>query len=209
MSTMRWTTTTESECDEAVSAATLAVNRGELVVIPTDTVYGIGADAFDAAAVAALLAAKGRDRSMPPPVLISSATTLDALASQVPEWARALVQEFWPGPLTLVCHQQGSLNWDLGETLGTVAVRVPDHPVALAVLERTGPLAVSSANSHGLPAARDVDEAQEMRPAVLSELRVLASANFDSQPLLCVVLAGDARLRPRAARCADWTGRRG
>ena len=162
MSTMRLTTTTESECDEAVSAATLAVNRGELVVIPTDTVYGIGADAFDANAVASLLAAKGRGRSMPPPVLISSATTLDALATRVPEWARALVQEFWPGPLTLVCHQQGSLNWDLGETRGTVAVRVPDHPVALAVLERTGPLAVSSANSHGLPAARDVDEAHEM-----------------------------------------------
>lgn len=162
MSTMRLTTSTDSERDEAIEAATLAVNRGDLVVIPTDTVYGIAADAFDPAAVASLLGAKGRGREMPPPVLVSSATTLDALASEVPEWARALVREFWPGPLTLVCHQQGSLKWDLGETRGTVAVRMPDHPVALAVLERTGPLAVSSANLSGRPAARDVDEATQM-----------------------------------------------
>ena len=162
MSTMRMMTTTESERDEAINAATLAVNRGELVVIPTDTVYGIGADAFDPQAVASLLAAKGRGREMPPPVLISSATTLEALATDVPEWARKLVQEFRPGPLTLVCHQQSSLKWDLGETRGTVAVRMPDHPIALAVLERTGPLAVSSANLSGQSAAQDVDEATEM-----------------------------------------------
>ncbi|MBE7323624.1 threonylcarbamoyl-AMP synthase [Nocardioides sp. Y6] len=162
MSTMRLTTTTESERDAAVEAATLAVNQGQLVVIPTDTVYGIGADAFAPEAVAGLLAAKGRGREMPPPVLVSSALTLDALAADVPEWARALVTEFWPGPLTLVCHQQPSLQWDLGETHGTVAVRMPDHEVALAVLERTGPLAVSSANLSGRLAALDVDEAEEM-----------------------------------------------
>jgi L-threonylcarbamoyladenylate synthase len=145
-----------------VAAATTAVRRGDLVVLPTDTVYGIGADAFDPAAVAGLLAAKGRGREMPPPVLVSSPTTLDALAVRVPAWARALVEEFWPGPLTLVCHQQTSLQWDLGDTRGTVAVRMPDHPVALAILERTGPLAVSSANTTGLPAATDADAAEEM-----------------------------------------------
>lgn len=158
----RYPTGTTEEREEAVEAATIAVQRGELVVLPTDTVYGIGADAFDPAAVRALLAAKGRGREMPPPVLVSSATTLDALASRVPAYARALVEKFWPGPLTLVCHQQGSLQWDLGDTRGTVAVRMPDHEVALAILERTGPLAVSSANRTGMPAATDADQAEEM-----------------------------------------------
>lgn len=147
---------------DAVEAATLAVRRGELVVLPTDTVYGLGADAFDADAVAALLRAKGRGRDMPPPVLVSAPTTIDALAVGLPAWARALVEEFWPGPLTLVCRQQASLRWDLGDTRGTVAVRMPDHDVALEVLERTGPMAVSSANLTGRPAARDAEEAEDM-----------------------------------------------
>jgi L-threonylcarbamoyladenylate synthase len=162
MSPMRLPTSTDAERDEAVEAASLAVRRGELVVIPTDTVYGLGADAFDAGAVRNLLAAKGRGREKPPPVLVSHPATLEALATRVPEHARALVEAFWPGPLTLVCHQQPSLQWDLGETRGTVAVRMPDDAVALAVLERTGPLAVSSANLTGQPAARDADEAERM-----------------------------------------------
>ena len=154
--------TTEDEREAAIDAAAAAVRRGLLVVLPTDTVYGIAADAFDPDAVQALLDAKGRGREMPPPVLVSTATTLDALAVGVPDYARALVERFWPGPLTIVCRQQTSLQWDLGETRGTVAVRMPDHEVALAVLERTGPLAVSSANITGRPAARDADEAEEM-----------------------------------------------
>ena len=154
--------TTEDEREAAIEAAATAVRRGRLVVLPTDTVYGIAADAFDADAVQALLDAKGRGRDMPPPVLVSTATTLDALAVGVPDYARALVERFWPGPLTIVCRQQTSLQWDLGETRGTVAVRMPDHEVALAVLERTGPLAVSSANVTGRPAARDADEAETM-----------------------------------------------
>lgn len=158
----RYATGTDEEREEAVEAASLAVQRGELIVLPTDTVYGIGADAFDPAAVRGLLAAKGRGREMPPPVLISAATTLDALAVRVPGYARALVEAFWPGPLTLVCHQQTSLQWDLGDTRGTVAVRMPDHEVAREILERTGPLAVSSANKTGMPAATDADQAAEM-----------------------------------------------
>jgi len=132
------------------------------VVLPTDTVYGIAADAFDKDSVQELLDAKGRGREMPPPVLVSAATTLDALAVRVPTWARSLVEEFWPGALTLVCHAHASLQWDLGDTRGTVAVRMPDHPVALEILERTGPLAVSSANLTGRPAATDADQAEEM-----------------------------------------------
>jgi L-threonylcarbamoyladenylate synthase len=158
----RYPTGTDEEREAAVEAAAIAVQQGELVVLPTDTVYGVGADAFDPAAVQGLLDAKGRGRDMPPPVLVSSATTLDALAVRVPGYARALVEEFWPGPLTLVCHQQSSLQWDLGDTRGTVAVRMPDHEVALAILERTGPLAVSSANKTGLPAATDAEQAIEM-----------------------------------------------
>ena len=158
----RLPTGTEDEREAAIAAATLAVQQGDLVVIPTDTVYGIGADAFDAEAVADLLAAKGRGRQMPPPVLVSATTTLDALATDLPGYARALIEEFWPGALTLVCRQQPSLQWDLGDTRGTVAVRMPDHEVALAVLERTGPLAVSSANRTGMPAALDADAAAAM-----------------------------------------------
>ena len=164
----RLATSTEEEREAAVTAAAGAVRRGDLVVIPTDTVYGIAADAFSHEAVRRLLQAKGRGREMPPPVLVSAATTLDALAETVPPWARTLVEEFWPGPLTLVCRQQGSLMWDLGETRGTVAVRMPDDEVALAVLERTGPLAVSSANLTGRPAATDADQAEEMLGDVVS-----------------------------------------
>ncbi|WP_067437213.1 L-threonylcarbamoyladenylate synthase [Nocardioides jensenii] len=159
---MKYPTTDDSEREVAVAAATKAVRNGELVVFPTDTVYGIAADAFDADAVRALLAAKGRGREMPPPVLVSAATTLDALTNDVPVWARALVDAFWPGPLTVVCTEQASLRWDLGDTRGTVAVRMPDDPLALAVLERSGPLAVSSANLTGRPAALDADTAEEM-----------------------------------------------
>jgi L-threonylcarbamoyladenylate synthase len=148
--------------ENAIEAASLAIQRGDLVVLPTDTVYGVAADAFDPAAVRSLLAAKGRGREMPPPVLVSAASTIDALAVNIPDYARALVDAFWPGPLTLVCHQQSSLQWDLGDTRGTVAVRMPDHDIALEILERTGPLAVSSANRTGMPAATDADQAMEM-----------------------------------------------
>ena len=158
----RLPTGTDDEREAAISAATRAVQQGELVVIPTDTVYGIAADAFDSEAVADLLDAKGRGREMPPPVLVSATTTVDALATGLPGYAHALIEEFWPGPLTLVCRQQPSLQWDLGDTRGTVAVRMPDHELALAVLERTGPLAVSSANLTGRPAALDADAAEEM-----------------------------------------------
>ncbi len=139
-----------------------AIGRGELVVIPTDTVYGIAADAFDAAAVARLLEAKGRERTSPPPVLIPGIPTLDALASEVPEPVRRLVGEFWPGGLTIILMAQPSLRWDLGETRGTVALRMPANPIALELLSETGPLAVSSANLSGRPSATTAADAAEM-----------------------------------------------
>ncbi|PPG11095.1 threonylcarbamoyl-AMP synthase [Rathayibacter sp. AY2B7] len=139
--------------------ARTAIGRGELVVIPTDTVYGVAANAFDAAAVQRLLDAKGRTRQSPPPVLIGDVAALDALAENVPEAVRDLAREFWPGGLTIVLHAQPSLVWDLGETRGTVALRMPDNPVTIELLAETGPLAVSSANRTGQPSATTAQEA--------------------------------------------------
>ncbi|MFW6719822.1 L-threonylcarbamoyladenylate synthase [Streptomyces aculeolatus] len=142
--------------------AASAVRRGELVVLPTDTVYGIGADAFAEEAVGSLLDAKGRGRNMPTPVLIGSPNTLHGLVKDLSEEAWELIDAFWPGALTVVAQHQPSLTWDLGETRGTVAVRMPLHPVALELLKDVGPMAVSSANLTGHPAPQDCDAAQEM-----------------------------------------------
>ncbi|MEY8039445.1 L-threonylcarbamoyladenylate synthase [Saccharopolyspora cebuensis] len=144
-----------------LSAAANTVRAGGLVVLPTDTVYGIGADAFDSNAVAALLAAKGRGRDMPVPVLVGSWSTLEGLVMSVPRSARALIEAFWPGGLSIVLPQAPSLSWDLGNTRGTVNLRMPLHPVALELLREVGPMAVSSANRSGLPAAATAGEAEE------------------------------------------------
>jgi tRNA threonylcarbamoyl adenosine modification protein (Sua5/YciO/YrdC/YwlC family) len=149
-----------SELLSGVRLARAAIERGELVVIPTDTVYGIAADAFSPTAVQRLLDAKGRGRDSPPPVLIPSIETLDALAEQVPTEVRDLVAAFWPGGLTVILPARSSLNWDLGDAHGTVALRMPANSVALALLAETGPLAVSSANLTGKPAARTVADAE-------------------------------------------------
>jgi L-threonylcarbamoyladenylate synthase len=147
--------------DRGIQTAIEAVASGDLIVMPTDTVYGVGADAFKAWSVTALLNAKGRDRQMPPPVLVGSRHTLDGLVTRLPSRARDLVEAFWPGALTIVVEQAPSLQWDLGDTGGTVAVRMPLHPVALEVLKVTGPMAVSSANLTGQPAALTAEEARE------------------------------------------------
>ncbi len=141
--------------------ARAAIGRGGLVVIPTDTVYGIAADAFNAEAVRALVAAKGRTPASPPPVLIGHLPALDALAEDVADEVRALAAKFWPGPLTIIVPARSSLDWDLGETGGTVALRIPDDPIALEFLKDTGPLAVSSANRTGEPPATTAAAANE------------------------------------------------
>lgn len=139
--------------------ARMAIGRGQLVVVPTDTVYGIAADAFNPDAVNALLAAKGRGRQSPPPVLIDGIPTLTALAETVTDEMTALVREFWPGGLTIVVPARETLQWDLGDTGGTVAVRMPASDIARELLSETGPLAVSSANLTGQPAALTAAEA--------------------------------------------------
>ena len=141
--------------------AKVALGRSEVVVIPTDTVYGIAADAFSPKGVELLLNTKGRDRTAPPPVLIPRVETMSALATDLPLVANQLAAAFWPGALTMVLKAQASLEWDLGETRGTVALRVPDHKYTLALLEDVGPLAVSSANLTGQPAAVTAQQAAD------------------------------------------------
>jgi tRNA threonylcarbamoyl adenosine modification protein (Sua5/YciO/YrdC/YwlC family) len=144
-----------------LAAAAGAVRAGRLVVVPTDTLYGIGADAFDANAVGALLAAKQRGPDMPVPVLVGSWSTIDGLVGTVPRAARELVEAFWPGGLSIVLPHAPSLTWDLGRTRGTVMLRMPLHPVALELLRECGPMAVSSANVSGRAPATTVEDARE------------------------------------------------
>lgn len=152
----------DAELLTGMRLARTALGRGDLVVVPTDTVYGLAADAFNPTAVQRLLDAKGRTRQSPPPVLVPGIPTLDALAAEVPDEVRALVAEFWPGALTVILTAQPSLSWDLGDTQGTVALRMPDHPLTRELLSETGPLAVSSANLTGEPAATTAADAERM-----------------------------------------------
>ena len=158
-----------------LEAAAAAIRRGELVLMPTDTVYGVAADAFTPSAVTGLLAAKNRGRTMPVPVLIGEASTLAGLVVNLPDVANTLAQAFWPGGLTLVLEHAPSLAWDLGDAEGTVAVRLPDDDVARDLLRRTGPLAVSSANRSGRPAATTAKEA-------VAQLGMHATVALDGGP---------------------------
>lgn len=160
----------------AVEAAVRAVRAGQLVVLPTDTLYGIGADAFDSAAITSLLAAKGRGRDMPVPVLVGSWDTIDGLVTVVDDRLRDLVEAFWPGGLTIVVEHARSLTWDIGDARGTVALRMPLHPVALDVLREVGPMGVSSANRSGQPPAKTAQEARD-------QLGDLVSVYLDAGPV--------------------------
>jgi len=204
----RVTTTYDCTSDvgraEGLVAAADALADGLLVVLATDTVYGIATDAFDPDAVAALLAAKGRDRTSPPPVLIGAVAALDGLAADVPQAGRDLAAEFWPGALTLVCSEQPSLRWDLGDTFGTVALRMPDHPLTLDLLTRTGPLAVSSANRTGQPPATTAQAAVEQLGDAVA-VCLDAGPTPDAVPSSIVDITGDppVLLREGALSWAD------
>ncbi len=158
-----------------IASAATALKGGRLVVMPTDTVYGLGADAFNSAAVAALLSAKGRGRDMPVGVLVGSWHTIEGLVYTMPDGARDLIRAFWPGALSLVVPQAPSLQWDLGDARGTVMLRMPLHPVAIELLREVGPMAVSSANVSGRPPAVNADEARD-------QLGDLVDVYLDSGP---------------------------
>jgi L-threonylcarbamoyladenylate synthase len=178
---------------DGLRAAASAVRAGQLVVIPTDTVYGIGTDAFSLSAVNSLLAAKERGPDMPVGVLVGSWTTIDGLVLSVPDNARALIEAFWPGDLSIVLRHAPSLSWNLGNTKGTVMIRMPLHPVAIELLRDTGPMAVSSANRSGMPPATTVDEAREQ----LGEaVRVYLDGGPSGEPVPSTIvdLTGDGPL---------------
>ena len=185
------------------------LRAGGLVILPTDTVYGIGCNAADAGAVERLLASKGRGRQMPPPVLVAGPADLTGVVAQVPEAARILMEAFWPGPLTLILDADAALTWDLGETSGTIAIRMPDHELALDLLRRSGPLAVTSANPTGAPPATDAASARAAFPgrvrgvdAVGTEDILLLDGGATSGPVpsTIVTLAGAHACSPRILR---------
>ena len=186
-----------------IEEAAAAVSGGRLVVLPTDTVYGVGADAFSPTAVNALLAAKGRGRDMPVPVLVGSWSTVDGIASRVTAEARELIEAFWPGPLSIVLPQMPTLAWDLGDAGGTVMVRMPLHPMALELLESTGPMAVSSANRSGHPPAVTVEEA---RAQLGASVAVYLDGGPTGGPVPSTIVDASLEGPPRVLRLGTLTG---
>ncbi|OBI18578.1 threonylcarbamoyl-AMP synthase [Mycobacterium sp. E2327] len=187
-----------------IASAAGAVKNGRLVVLPTDTVYGIGADAFDSTAVAALLAAKGRGRDMPVGVLVGSWHTIEGLVYTMPDGARDLIRAFWPGALSLVVTQAPSLHWDLGDARGTVMLRMPLHPVAIELLREVGPMAVSSANVSGRPPAVDAGEARDQLGDVV-DVYLDAGRSHQQAASTIVDLTGDT---PRILRAGPVSAER-
>jgi L-threonylcarbamoyladenylate synthase len=187
---------TTADRDRGVAAAVEAIKSGELVVLPTDTVYGIAADAFTPHAITALHNARGAERRVPPPVLVGSRHTLDGLVYSLPKAARELADAFWPGALTIMVEHSPSLQWDLGDTGGVVGVRMPLHPVALEVLREVGPMAVTTANKIGRPAPTTAEEAREQLEYSV-RVYLEAGAATDPAPSTIVDVTGDV---PRVLR---------
>ena len=165
---MRYDCRTLADRDQGIAAAAEAVKSGQLVVLPTGTMYGLGANAFDADAVAELRRVKGHGREVAAPVFVGSQQTLDGLVLSLPQAARELVEAFWPGELSVVVEHAPSLAWDAGDSDGTFLVRMPLHPVALELLRETGPMVVVAAGAAGQPAPRTAAEAAEQLGSAVS-----------------------------------------
>ncbi|GAA2612648.1 threonylcarbamoyl-AMP synthase [Paractinoplanes durhamensis] len=187
---------TTADRDRGIAAAVEAVKSGELAVMPTDTVYGIGADAFTPHAITALHHARSVTNQVPPPVLVGSRHTLDGLVYSLPRAARELADAFWPGALTLYVEHSPSLQWDLGDTGGRIAVRMPLHPVALEVLREVGPMAVTTANKVGQPAPTTAEEARDQLEYAV-RVYLEAGPAHDPAPSTIVDVTGDV---PRVLR---------
>jgi L-threonylcarbamoyladenylate synthase len=188
---------TVADRDRGIAAAVEAAKSGELVVLPTDTVYGIGADAFTPHAITALHHARSTTNRVPPPVLVGSRHTLDGLVYSLPKAARELADAFWPGALTIMVEHSASLQWDLGETGGVVGIRMPLHPVALEVLREVGPMAVTTANKVGRPAPATAEEARDQLEYSV-RIYLEAGAAADQAPSTVVDVTGDVPLVRRA-----------
>lgn len=151
----------------AILGAAGALRSGELVVFPTDTVYGLAVDAFNVAGTAKVFEVKRRPRSLPLPVVVSRPRQAWALCAEVPTEASELAAAFWPGALTLILPQTPDLDWDLGDSDGTIALRMPAHDALIQLLEMVGPMAMTSANLSGEQTPRDVaDVAARLGEAV-------------------------------------------
>lgn len=178
----------------AIQSAVDAVRGGDLVIFPTETVYGVAADALDESAVRKLMQAKGRMAGHPLPVQISDAGHLTDVASAVSEAARTLAERFWPGPLTLVVAKNGRIPDLVTGGLRSVGVRVPDHPVALRLLrEFGGPIVATSANLTGNPAPVDAQSA-------VSEIGEFAKVVLNSGPCRIGVASTVVDVTVRPAR---------
>lgn len=198
--------TNPQDRDAAIATAESAVKGGRLVVIPTDTVYGIGCDAFDNQAVEALLRAKHRGPDMPVPVLVGSWNTVQGLVRDYSFNMRRLVEAFWPGGLSVVVHQAPSLPWNLGDTRGTVMLRMPMHPAALELLDKTGPMAVSSANISGQPPATTVDMAMEQLGETVGVYVDGGEATIGEASTIVDLSSGKPRILREGATTAEKIG---
>lgn len=147
---------------EVISAAVAALQRGEVIAFPTETLYGLGADALNSAAVDKVFQLKGRDAANPIPVLISDRGMLGALASDMPPLAEKLIEHFWPGPLTIIFPARLDIPRPLVNAAGGVGIRVTSQPIAGVLIKALGrPLTATSANPSGRPPARTAQEAKE------------------------------------------------
>jgi tRNA threonylcarbamoyl adenosine modification protein (Sua5/YciO/YrdC/YwlC family) len=185
--------------DGPIEEAARAALAGELVVLPTDTVYGLAARPDDAAATARLFEAKGRAPNLELPVLVATPSAARAIA-RVDARAAALMVRFWAGALTIVLPRgETSRSWRLGGDEGTIGLRMPHHPLALAVLARTGPLAVTSANRSGEPTPSTCDGVEAVFGAAVS-VYLCNDRPLQAVPSTIVDLAaGDVRILRRGA----------
>lgn len=177
----------ESEYEQALLSADAAVQAGEAVAFPTDTVYGVGVDAFNDEAVSHLRSLRVQDAEVPVTVLISDGSLLRALAVEVPDAANDLIRKHWPGPLTIICRPQPTLRLGSVIVANTIALRVPDSPIAQDLLRRTGPMAVSSANISGLPPSLTCDDALGQLGANVSVYLDGGRLGDDGQPASTIV----------------------
>ena len=182
--------------DAALDAAAAEIRAGGIIVFPTDTVYGVGGDAFNQFATERVFEAKRRPRAMPLPVLVAWPRQAWALCSDVPRAAADLAAAFWPGGLTLILPAADGLSLDLGETNGKIAVRMPAHDDLIELIASVGPLAATSANISGSPTHSTVEE-------ILASLGDGVGLYLDGGPAKADVpstIVDCARLRPKVVR---------
>jgi L-threonylcarbamoyladenylate synthase len=185
---------------EAIKAAAVSLREGDIIGVPTDTVYGLAADPWHSGAADRLFLVKGRPRNVELPVLVADEEQALALTTAVPHSARRLMEAFWPGALTLVLPRRQDVTADLGEEDETIGLRCPGHPVPLALCREVGPYATTSANRHGGPPATAAQSLSEGWPGVAL---VLDAGVCDGEPSTVVDSTGEVPKLLRAG-CLEW-----